>query len=660
MMDIEPVYFPEFDVIDMTLDEEPSSSSSSSSSSKRKSELCLDDVIEKKVSRCIDEIEIENILFLSYRPGPCAPCGTSIKVLKSAFQKFIRRGDEDRAVRAVRSSLRVALYRSDDPRLILARKKTLSNIRNRLIIIFMEDIFYFDIQILECLYEMINCHFGRKSDKFDSDEFMSSVRSCIRFTILCCRAFKSRLQSWASATSIEESDPLVDELHEPVWFREQSLFAGLRHLANFRSGDQKSKLSVKKRMKAMYKFSCECSGCPSYCARKMKGLTFCRRQRVEVTKYVMMFNSLNMSNDDAWLIPGCMLALGKNRLCSDYFGSDVDSLVDLETSFEKMNDQYELKGYIFPSYVLDKHVVKNKYGTSIFGSDGALISNPFENSLNDVSVDYLSIKMRSDIQSESVRYSTPILTQVPVQKSREVVYLSKVDADYVCVKGPYKTHEEARKIWCRMHEVHFFKGINSVDTRIIPLRFSKTLLPLVGRRDSFEDDEICFFLESTSLFGDISKNLPAGVSVSDLLMEKTPAQTGTPVNVLNPSVLYSYGDRGVFNFIDKLPFDAQKSAFFALLYRYVMGLGDFAQRNFIRIGNEFFNIDFPSAYNESSASFVQKLKAEDKKWFSKFKQENESVWKPVVEEWKDRFDVTYLRKYKSLALERIQKFIEEY
>jgi len=128
-----------------------------------------------------------------------------------------------------------------------------------------------------------------------------------------------------------------------------------------------------------------------------------------------------------------------------------------------------------------------------------------------------------------------------------------------------------------------FKGVNSIDTTIkylIPDMFTDENASCLGTRTTMNLDEPAYFVVMRDLFNE--DKYPT-VSKS--------SKVWTSVDVLDFDSLFSKQPEYGYGYPSTMSPDARYSLLLQITMRYILGLGDFAYRNFIRIGDRVWNLD---------------------------------------------------------------------
>lgn len=245
-------------------------------------------------------------------------------------------------------------------------------------------------------------------------------------------------------------------------------------------------------------------------------------------------------------------------------------------------------------YVYDMHT---KIGRTLkrdrldFGIEGSLVVYEKDDLFGkkfyrQIAKEYINLKIsQGSVSLESDEFIFKSRAQLICSAVRPDTYFAKNRiGQNVVVKGPFMNKESAMVSFKIQSILRLFHGVNIVDTSIkllIPDLFdgiqnSKTPL---GCRTKIEKDKAYYFTVMEDLMN-IDK-YPT-VEKESKLWPKT--------KVVDFDTVFEDGKMG-FGIPSKMSQDARLSFLLQISIRYAMKIGDFAYRNFLRIGDLVYNLD---------------------------------------------------------------------
>jgi hypothetical protein len=238
----------------------------------------------------------------------------------------------------------------------------------------------------------------------------------------------------------------------------------------------------------------------------------------------------------------------------------------------------------FHSYVHDMHTKSGRTqgkDSVDFAIEGSLVA--FEDmKIEDIEARYLY--SNNKIQNGTVPDETDLFTmkaraQLTCGDSKTDVYYAKERQDNVVVKGPYLDYYSANKSYQISRLLSLFEEINSLEINIriaVPNLFSN--VPL-GIRKKIDKDTPYYFLVFKDLYD--LEEYPTMIKSSKVWKEE---------EVVDYQKLFENTHIG-FGVASEMTEEAQISYLYQLAIRYTFEIGDFCNRNFIRVGNKVWNLD---------------------------------------------------------------------
>lgn len=241
------------------------------------------------------------------------------------------------------------------------------------------------------------------------------------------------------------------------------------------------------------------------------------------------------------------------------------------------------------SYAQDMHTrIGRKQGkdSADFAVEGSLVA--FEDmKIEDEENRYLYANNK--IQNGNVPDETELFTlkaraQLTCGHSKTDVYYAKEGEENVVVKGPYLDYYSANISFQLSRLLSLFEEVNSTETNMkiaVPNMF--TDVPL-GCRQRIENNTPYYFLVFKDLY-----------NIEDYPTKKKSSKLWTDEDVVDYDELFKDRDIG-FGVPSEMSEEAKISYLYQLAIRYTFEIGDFASRNFIRVGDKVWNLDTEAVF----------------------------------------------------------------
>ena len=316
------------------------------------------------------------------------------------------------------------------------------------------------------------------------------------------------------------------------------------------------------------------------------------------------------------------------------------------------------KKYEISDYCYDKHT---KVGRRLnrddieFAIEGSLVS--YEKMVRTTSVfqTYSSFYRNSKINLEKLSTETSefkfkIRAQLVCSACRQDTYFAEDKMGRnVVVKGPYLTYESAIKCFNIVSILRLFKGINTCDVNIkylIPDLFESTPL---GCRNKILKNTPYYFIVMKDLM-DID-NYPEKIRESKVWPE---------TKVVDFEKLFSENKNLGFGVSTEMSDKACFSFALQLCIRNIFKLGDFANRNFLRVGDKLYNLDVENYNVNDKIRFAKDQKIK----LSKIVSENYEKFRNVLESWKNNKNIEKLIEItfgeKICISEKVDKILSDF
>jgi hypothetical protein len=240
------------------------------------------------------------------------------------------------------------------------------------------------------------------------------------------------------------------------------------------------------------------------------------------------------------------------------------------------------------SYIVDMHTAhgrKLKMNTADFAVEGSLVAYEFKIPDTEMMAEtYSTTKIsQGKVSSEKQEFIYKARTQLTCSNVRPDVYFARdiILGNNVVVKGPFQSYEDAIKTFNVQSIMSLFKGVNNFDVNIKLLycdMFNLADIP-IGSRTKLDLTEPHYFVVMQDLF-----------NLDDYPIEIKSSKLWAPTEVVDYKKLFESDNYG-FGEASTMTDEQRFSLLIQLTFRYVFKIGDFATRNIIRIRNKIYNID---------------------------------------------------------------------
>lgn len=300
-------------------------------------------------------------------------------------------------------------------------------------------------------------------------------------------------------------------------------------------------------------------------------------------------------------------------------------------------------------YVVDMHTHR---GRSLgrdkveFGTEGAFVA--YDTHTNDEYADfYLASKIAAGmVKLESSEFTLKARAQVICSASRPDTYfaLNKLGQN-VCVKGPFLAREHVIKILDIVSILRLFDQVNVFDCSmkfLVPDIFTGDQATTFGTRTKIDPDTPYYFLV-----------------MEDLLEVKKYPTTIKNTKVWKDAIIVDFDkvftDKNLgYGSPSSMSESSRYSFLIQLSIRYIFKMGDFASRNFIRVGELVYNIDIDNVDVNNSIRFAK----EEKNLMIETIRLYREPYLALLESWKMNAVAWSLIKYTSLPEKIVDIAIE--
>jgi len=571
--------------------------------------------------------------------------GYPFDIMKSALQKYIRRGEFYKALYSA-NEMNVFIFFPEG-------KAAYTNFINRIRVIVLEDIGiaspHLVITVNNLLKKLLdnNSNNNSNNNSFTSlHEIISSMANNLHYR------FYSHIRSYTKNLKIdmkakENSFPLGKDIafKEDVSFLIQCLekkdITAIRWILNFFNSEEKL---LTKRYKSNH---------PKFLAMNVVEWFFTLKN---VSPIIIDIFKVCLD----WLKT---LKVQEAFLCIAHpvyvYILEEHLNFDLEPHISPVRENYlssilNLKNerILLDSFVIDKHTKegrKNLKNTADFAVEGSLVA--FEDSYLQKKIEskikFSELYIRNRINGENLLKETEVFTfkvraQLTCSLSRPDVYYAFENKENVVVKGPYLTFEAANRVYQISNLIKLFPKVNNIDINVkmlYPDMFEK--VP-IGIRNKTNKDTPCYFVIMKDMFN--QDDYPTEIKSSKCWPE---------TKVVNYSKLFSNQEMS-FASPDTLTEEGNLSLIYQLAWRYVFEIGDFAQRNIIQIQNKVYNIDAEDVFVGNAIRW----KKSDRKIIADFFRERKEKITKVLKGWlKNRYRNLYYDRW--FMVKRILNLTDE-
>jgi hypothetical protein len=529
--------------------------------------------------------------------------GYPADLVKSGLQKYIRRQMTEKALFCVAELdlFKEAPEKSGEP--------IRTNLFNRLLITYMEDVA--NLSILEEVNTRINFLYENRK-KSDSDR----VKEPDRLRRASTRGEEIALAELVALLSESKKARVCSHIRavfNPFYFKSEELVNAYPSLQNYWN-----EIALQKDLESL---------CSQFllCLKKKSILAVYYACQIATSKDKLQ-KKIMKSSRPVWFIFSKLLEIKPEitQIFMHWFKTFIDGMKEdflcwllpllhvlevvplgekIELTKIKPANPRENGVFTFDDFVADRHTKKGRNKSLVeFALVGAFVENQaefvnplwkdfyedgkrFEEDVKLVGEDAdLSIvkkaiekslrKKKSKTESETFRFI--VRTQLTTSGSKQDVYFAENNkGKFVVVKGPYQTRKEidilvSNTEWKKKHGLPFipFK-VHS----LLPDRWTEGVA--LGVRNKVKRDEACFFLEFDSV-----------ISKEKIVIKKHSSKLWPETDVVDWEKIGLH-----FDFERKLTDLEMTDYVSALLYRYVLGISDIADRNFLVVNGRVISID---------------------------------------------------------------------
>lgn len=530
--------------------------------------------------------------------------GMPFDIAKSAIQKYIRRGHSENAMKI---GIQLDAFRT-----VQAGKMFWTNYRNRLRITFLEDIglaypeFLISMDTLLDVWEFDESQIGKSSMLALIRNLAESKHS---------RYFSHVKHYCLGLKNINVPDPefVYDEIKDPdlqkdvnglIWCIEnhdkRAWYFGNRILSieklDFKvDGGSRSGLlifDILLKMDSRY-YSRHYSRYINICKKwyklmKMKEQFLCCMFPVYLMTFAMKLSEKTI------------IIFGEEDIYSNQnYDVDLDDFVfDMHTSIGRLAGRTSTE----------------------FGVDGSIVCRDIQ--LDQKLHNAYTLSKIGTILKESEAFHFKARCQLICSNVRPDSYFAKTRAGTnVVVKGPYSSYDEVFEMVMMQSFMNRYEGVNTIGTSILYLYpdmfrngYNRTCL---GSRGTFQVDKAAYFIVMKDLFG--LEEYPTHEK-SSVKWDVTP--------VADYERIFKDGKYG-FGFAETMSKEAAFSFALQITFRYIYKMGDFAARNFLRVGNKVWNLDV----NSTNIGDTIRLSKNNASAIVKSIYDNESKFCEIIGKW---------------------------
>lgn len=494
--------------------------------------------------------------------------GYDFDVAKSALQKYIRRGEGNKALR-IASEL-------DLFRWVEGADGLVTNFYNRLRVIMLEDIGMADAYLLlEVAPKLERWRTGEKELSRDLLEVVwsmcltnhtrsySHLRAGTKFWNLKTEEKKFGLtsnetlevQSWASA--------LDDAIHREdlgqAWFWTNKIL-GVKLKGRYKTDKARSNRS------GFLVFEILENACKTDIEKQT--IDVCRR----------WYTTLKVKEQFLCVLHAMTICvLRRNSLLTQRKRIEYEGDILENYDFSLLNNRQD-----FEDYVLDKHTaIGRQLGRNQidFAVEGAYVSYETYILGKHWGLNYMTQNVANLAHTESSEFRLKGRAQLTTSEAKtDVYYAENKHGQAVVVKGPYIDYNRATQTLLILSLARLFKGVNTYTASI------KLLVPdifesvPIGLRKKTEKDKAYFFVVLNDLIGQKEYKLK---KKSSLLWKDKEVVDYDALERKNVS----------FAVPSKLSEQGQVSLILQLAFRYMFAVGDMATRNMLAVGDKVYNLD---------------------------------------------------------------------
>lgn len=291
-------------------------------------------------------------------------------------------------------------------------------------------------------------------------------------------------------------------------------------------------------------------------------------------------------------------------------------------------------------YIKDKHTKAGRNTgktTADFALEGSLVG--YENVKlrktieNTHKLSYLYMKHRSkdNVLKESDVFQLKVRAQLTCSQARPDVYyaLEKGTNKNIVVKGPFMEYEQANKAYQVFRIMSLFPEINTVDVNLkllIPDMFESVG---VGIRNKASKNTPYYFLVLQDLFNQ-----------DEYPVEIRNSKCWTDTEVVDYDKLFKSGNMG-FAVPSSMNQTQRLSLVHQLAFRYAFEIGDMAARNLCYTGDKAYNLDSDDVF----VGQIIKWKKTERDILGKVFNENKDTLTVIWQEWLTSSNTTYYDRW---------------
>ncbi len=561
-----------------------------------------------------------------------SPLGYAFDNLKSALQKYIRRGEVDNAIFVANE-----LYAF---RLLEGGKPFYTNFINRIKVITLEDIGIANPKIVIMIDSLL--------DELSDNEPSLLVNWNIIHKIIAtlCNSLHYRFYSHLGThvRGLSEDDLLIKYNPE----KESQKFVCFVNMCI----DQREH-------REFDKWIIQISLCWEYddvhiyywimkffqTELKLKVRRFNSNKPRYLAMYILskLFESKNSMDDSNYIFAVCLkwlkeLNLFEAFLCAMHpaicritginsWDGDVENISIKQTRhYIKKNLTY--KRIVFEDYVIDKHTKAGRMfgrSTADFAVEGSLIAYEHgslkEKFDREMHSNYINVRVAQFPTSETSVFTLKAKAQLICGNARTDVYYAtlKSDKSDIVVKGPYGSFESVNRIYqiCKIMKLFPHVNVPNVNVKLLTLdMFPDISGKGIGIRKKLLDLKITagYFL----IFEDVFKK-------SEYPTIKKSSKVWPATDIVDYDTVFADKDIG-FGIPSMMTIKGRISLIHQLCFRYMFEMGDFASRNFCYSHDKAYNLDIENILINN----VIKWKLEERKIladvFCNYRKEIIPIW----------------------------------
>ena len=506
--------------------------------------------------------------------------GYDLSVVKSALQKYIRRNNVEMALKMC-----MEIYYFD---YVEGGKRILTNGLHRLQIIFLEDIGCGNLKLWGQLVEWFDEIYKERDREGGVRNREIEIRNLKKIVVNLCKSRKIRCGSFMNAISVINENK-YDKIKNCKYIDNFDGLITIEQLDIYLKN--KSWKSIVVLRKLLFKLN----------ELKRKEKNDMKKNLDSVLKTYLNNDYLNYAGrwekDIGKLKEGFLLYFVP--LCDYLYGSDALQLYDDETCDGVWNEDWIGKVEL-DDYIYDKHV---KGAKNISMEYFANVSSHVEPKSEDVTMptafETIYKWLKLDDKTVLLNFRKMNVWKFPKNESeldficraQLVTSMSKTDTYYAkginndlnqvwLVKGPYSDTKQIEE-FIELQKIKKKDGLNSIKAFMVKMKVDRWAeLPGIGLRHKFKVDDDGYFMLSKSIIKEDELNI----------IEHPGSKKWGPTNVVDLKKF----SVNVFELNDLQMIDYLNNIGFRLKHN----LGDFADRNFIVVGDKVYSVDENKTVNK--------------------------------------------------------------